>query len=38
MLDKLYQFYFENKKKLTINDLFTEWKAERPKDKSLNIK
>ena len=38
MLDKLYLFYFENKKKLTLNDLFPEWKAERLKDKSLNIK
>jgi hypothetical protein len=27
-----------NKKKLTLNDLFPEWKAERLKDKSLNIK
>ncbi len=38
MLDKLYLFYFENKKKLTLNDLFPEWKAERLKDQSLNIK
>ena len=38
MLDKLYLFYFENKKNLTLNDLFPEWKAERLKDKSLNIK
>lgn len=35
---KLYLFYFENKKKWTLNDLFPEWKAERLKDKSLNIK
>lgn len=38
MIDKLYLFYYENKKKLTLNDLFPEWKAERLKDKSLNIK
>lgn len=38
MLDKLYLFYFENKKNLTLNDLFPEWKAERLQDKSLNIK
>lgn len=38
MFDKLYLFYYENKKKLTLNDLFPEWKAERLKDKSLNIK
>ena len=38
MIDKLYLFYFENKKKLTLNDLFPEWKAVRLKDKSLNIK
>ncbi|HWT73505.1 MAG TPA: hypothetical protein VN258_02120 [Mobilitalea sp.] len=38
MLDKLYLFYFENKKNLTLNNLFPEWKAERLKDKSLNIK
>ncbi len=38
MLDKLYLFYFENKKKLTLSDLFPEWKSERLKDKSLNIK
>lgn len=38
MLDKLYLFYFENKKKLTLNELFPEWKAERLNDKSLNIK
>ncbi len=38
MIEKLYLFYFENKKKLTLNDLFPEWKAERLKDKSLNIK
>ena len=38
MLDKLYLFYFENKKKLTLNELFPEWIAERLKDKSLNIK
>jgi|GEM_PF-429793 integrase len=38
MLDKLYLFYFENKKKLTLNELFPQWIAERLKDKSLNIK
>jgi len=38
MLNKLYLFYFENKKNLTLNDLFPEWKAERLNDKSLNIK
>ncbi len=26
MLDKLYLFYFENKKNLTLNDLFPQWK------------
>ena len=38
MFDKLYLFYYENKKKLTLNDLFPEWKSERLKDNSLNIK
>ena len=38
MIDKLYLFYFENKKKLTFKDLFPEWKAERLNDKSINIK
>lgn len=38
MQDKLYLFYFENKKKLTLNDLFPKWKEERLNDKSLNIK
>lgn len=38
MIDKLYLFYFDNKKKLTLNDLFPEWKDERLKDKSVNIK
>lgn len=38
MIDKLYLFYFENKKKRTLNDLFPEWKAERLKDKNVNIK
>ncbi len=38
MIDKLYLFYYENKKKLTLNDLFPDWKAERLKDKSVNIK
>jgi integrase len=38
MIDKLYLFYFDNKKKLTLNDLFPEWKEERLKDKSVNIK
>ena len=38
MIDKLYQFYFENKKNLTLNHLFPQWKAERLNDKSLNIK
>ena len=38
MLDKLYLFYFENKKNLTLHNLFPEWKAERLKDKSLSIK
>jgi integrase len=38
MIDKLYLFYFENKKNLTLNDLFPQWKEERLKDKSLNIK
>ncbi len=38
MIDKLYLFYFENKKNLTLNDLFPQWKAERLNDKSLNIK
>lgn len=38
MIDKLYLFYYENKKKLTLNDLFPDWKTERLKDKSINIK
>lgn len=38
MIDKLYLFYFENKKKRTLNNLFPEWKAERLKDKNVNIK
>ena len=28
-VDKLYAFYFENKKTLTLNDLFPEWIEER---------
>ncbi len=27
MIDKLYLFYYENKKKLTLNDLFPDWKT-----------
>lgn len=38
MIDKLYLFYFENKKNLTLNDLFPKWKTERLKDKNVNIK
>lgn len=38
MIDKLYLFYFENKKNLTLNNLFPKWKEERLQDKSLNIK
>lgn len=38
MLDKLYLFYFENKKNLTLNDLFPQWKEKRLKDKDVNIK
>lgn len=38
MIDKLYLFYFENKKKRTLNNLFPEWKAERLKDKNVNVK
>jgi hypothetical protein len=28
MIDKLYLFYFENKKNLTLNNLFPQWKEE----------
>lgn len=38
MIAKLYAYYFENKKNLTLNDLFPEWKEERLKDKNVNIK
>ncbi len=38
MLNKLYLFYFENKKKLTLNDLFPKWMEGRLKDKTINIK
>jgi hypothetical protein len=38
MIDKLYLFYFENKKELTFKDLSPQWKAERLNDKSINIK
>lgn len=38
MIDKLYLFYFENKKNLTLNDLFPEWKEKRLNDKGINIK
>ncbi len=38
MIDKLYLFYYENKKNLTLNDLFPEWKEKRLNDKGINIK
>lgn len=38
LIDKLYLFYFDNKKKLTLNDLFPQWKEGRLKDKGINIK
>ena len=38
MFRKLYQFYFENKKDTTMNDLFSKWKKERLSDKNVNVK
>ena len=38
MADKLYAFYFENKKNLTLNDLFPVWKEERLADQNVNVK
>lgn len=38
MTDKLYAFYFENKKNLTLNDLFPEWKEERLANPNVNVK
>ena len=38
MFRKLYQFYFENKRDTTMNDLFSKWKKERLSDKNVNVK
>lgn len=38
IVDKLYAFYFENKKNLTLNDLFPEWKEERLANQNVNVK
>ncbi len=38
MIDKLYRFYFENKKNLTLNDVYPRWKEERLTDENVNVK
>lgn len=38
LLHKLYSFYFDNKRNLTLNDLFPLWKTERLVEQNINIK